>query len=737
MKRPCQQSQGVVPGLAVKTCGTQHNPEGARNSLLPATHCHCCPGTPRLPCGRSQDALQPSEPKPEVKVKAVAASSGASPALPGQPGHPAMYFPWSGIASNWSAVDSGVNNAVDIVVMVLYFLLVLGIGMWAIISSSRGTVEDFFLAGRNLAWWLAGASLFASNTGTAHFMGLAGTAATSGVAIGAFEWNAPFLLCVLGWIFSPIYIKAGVVTMPEYLRKRFGGCRIQILLATLYLLLYVFHKISVEICTGAMFMRLVLGLDIYLITIVLLTITGIYTITAFKEVGGYQELLHKYLNAKPSITQEGNWTAKPECYLPRPDSFHIFRDPITGDIPWPGVVFGLPILSFYYWCTDQIFVQRCLAGKNMSHVKSSCILCGYLKLLPMFTVVMPGMISRILYTDKVACITPSECEKHCGARTTCSPIAYPALIVGLLPKGARGLMLSTLWASLMSSLTSIFNSASALFTLDIYTQIRPMATEKELMVTGRFFVIILLALTTIWVHVAQTAHSEWLFDYMQAVMSYLVPPIAAVFLLAVFCKRVTEQGAFWGLIGGLLTGLVRMVSEFVQGPQTCSVSSKCPPIICKVHYLYFATLLFLVSLFTMLGVSLFTDPIPDKHLHRLCWSLRNSREERVDLDAEVQAKRHALRTRPDASTGSRPCLWKALDVFCGLEPKPGPKLAPEEAATEKVKKQGALSEEPKLGHTWEGAKCHDTLESPFWRRVTNVSGLLLILVTVLCHILYH
>ncbi|XP_045675757.1 sodium/glucose cotransporter 1-like [Phyllostomus hastatus] len=635
----------------------------------------------------------------------------------------------------------------------------------AIVSSSRGTVEDFFLAGRNLAWWLTGASLFASNTGTAHFMGLAGTAATSGVAIGASEWNAPFLLCILGWVFSPIYIKAGVVTMPEYLRKRFGGCRIQILLATLHLFLYIFHKISVEICTGAMFMRLVLGLDIYLVTIVLVTITGINTITggftavvytdtvhagvmilgsillmgfAFKEVGGYQELLRKYLNTKPSITQEGNWTANPECYLPRPDSFHIFRDPITGDIPWPGVVFGLPILSLYYWCTDQIFVQRCLAGKNMSHVKSSCVLCGYLKLLPMFTVVMPGMISRILYTDKVACATPSECEKHCGARTTCSPIAYPMLIVGLLPKGARGLMLSTLWASLMSSLTSIFNSASALFTLDIYTQMRPMASEKELMVTGRFFVIILLALTTTLVHIVQTAHSEQLFDYTQAVMSYLVPPIAAIFLLAVFCKRVTEQGAFWGLIGGLLIGFVRMVSEFVQGPQTCaSDNSKCPPIICRVHYLYFAILLFLVSLFTMLGISLFTDPIPDKHLHRICWSLRNSPEERVDLDAEVLERRHALGAQPAVFREPQSCLWKALDVFCGLEPKLGHRLAPEEVAMEKMKKLGALSEEPELSDMWEGTKHQDTLESPFWRRVINVSGLFLILVTVLCYILYH
>ncbi|XP_019490304.1 PREDICTED: sodium/glucose cotransporter 1-like, partial [Hipposideros armiger] len=335
-----------------------------------------------------------------------------------------MTFPWYGITTNWSPVGSDVNSAVDILVMVLYLLLVLGIGLWTILSRSRGTVEEFFLAGRNLAWWQIGASLFASNIGTSHFMGLAGTAATSGIAVGAFEWNAPFLLCVVGWIFSPIYIKAGVVTMPEYLRKRFGGCRIQFLLAVLYLFLYIFNSISVEICTGAIFMRMVLGLDVYLTTIALLTITGIYTITggfaavvytdtlhagimvlgsvllmvfAFKEVGGYQELLSNYLNTKPSIIHEGNWTAKPECYLPRLDSFHIFRDPITGDLPWPGIVFGISIISLYYWCTNQIFVQRCLAGKNMSHVKGGCVLCGYLKLLPMFSIVMPGMISRILY----------------------------------------------------------------------------------------------------------------------------------------------------------------------------------------------------------------------------------------------------------------------------------------------------------------------------------------------------
>ncbi|XP_061025232.1 sodium/glucose cotransporter 1-like [Eubalaena glacialis] len=648
-----------------------------------------------------------------------------------------MGFPWYGFA--WSAQVFTASSALDVLVIVLYFLLVLGIALWAILSSSRGTVEAFFLAGRYLAWWQIGAFLFASNIGTGHFMGLAGKGVSSGIAVGAFEWNAPFMLCVLGWVFSPIYIKAGV-----------------------------------EICTGAMFMRLVLGLDVYLATVVLLSVTGIYAITggfaaavytdilhagvvvlgsvllmgyAFKEVGGYQELQHKYMDAKPTLIREGNWTAQPECFIPRLDSFHIFRDPTTGDIPWPGVIFGISTLSLYYWCTDQIFVQGCLAGKNMSHVKGGCVLCGYLKLLPMFSIVMPGMISRVLYTDRVACVVPSECEKYCGARTGCSPLAYPVLVVELLPSGknVRGLMVSALWASLMSSLTSVFRGASAMFTMDIYTQIRPMATEKELMLTGRFFVIILLAVSIAWVPAIQMAHREQLFEYMQAVLSYLTPPIAAIFLLAIFCKRVTEKvGGSWvpsaGLTGGLLIGFCRMESEFAYGAWSCSTNNRCPRIICGVHYLYFAVILFTISLFTVVGISLFTDPIPDKHLHRLCWSLWNSQEERVDLDKDTQGKSSAPQARPDVFEEARSCLWKAWDVFCSLEPLPGPRLAPEEAVLQKMEcgdtegtQHSATSEGTEKRDMLEGTKLRDMPEMSHWRKVPDVCGFLLVSLTVLCH----
>uniref|UniRef100_A0A8C3WLT3 Sodium/glucose cotransporter 2 n=1 Tax=Catagonus wagneri TaxID=51154 RepID=A0A8C3WLT3_9CETA len=572
-----------------------------------------------------------------------------------------------------------------------------------------------------------GAFLFASNIGTGHFMGLAGKGASSGIAVVAFEWNAPFLLCVLGWVFSPIYIKAGVVTTPRYLRKRFGGYRIQVLLTILYLFLYIISKITVEICTGAVFMRLVLGLDVYLATVVLLTVTGIYAITggfaamvytdilhagvmvlgsvlltayAFLEVGGYQQLQNRYMVAEPTLVREGKWTAQSKY-------------PITGDLPWPGIVFGISTISSYYWCTNQVIRRGCLAGKNMSHLKGGCLLCGYLKLLPMFIIVMPGMISRVLYTDKVACVVPSECEKYCGARTGCSPVAYPMLVVEQLPIGFRGLMMSALWAALISSLTSVFNGASAVFTMDIYTHLQPMATEKELMLIGRFFVIILLAISIAWAPAIYVAHREHMFEYMQAIISYLTPPVAAIFLLAIFCKRVTEQGAFWRLTDGLLIGFCRMVSEFAYGSWSCSMNSRCPVIICGMHYLYFAVILFTISLLIILGVCLFTDPIPDKHLHRLCWSLRNSQEERVDLDEEIQGK------NPEPQNGAPKksfCLRRACDVFCGLEPMPGPKLAPGEVMVQKM-------------------EC-DMPEKPCWRKVASVCGFLLVLLTVFCHIYF-
>uniref|UniRef100_A0A8C2GCP7 Sodium/glucose cotransporter 1 n=1 Tax=Cyprinus carpio TaxID=7962 RepID=A0A8C2GCP7_CYPCA len=535
------------------------------------------------------------------------------------------YFGFSWVRNeNRKNVTIYVNNPADISVIVIYFLVVLAVGIWAMVRTNRATVGGFFLAGRSMVWWPIGASLFASNIGSGHFVGIAGTGAAAGIAIGGFEWN--------------VCLTESIVTMPEYLKKRFGGQRIRIYLSVLSLFLYVFTKISADMFAGAIFINQALGLNIYLAVIILLLITALYTVTgglaaviytdtlqtiimvvgsfilmgfAFNEVGGYENFKDRYMTAIPSVV---GVNISEECYTPRADSFHIFRDPLSGDLPWPGLIFGLTIQAGWYWCTDQVIVQRCLSAKSLSHVKAGCILCGYLKLLPMFLMVFPGMISRVLYPDEIACVDPKECDYYCGASVGCSNIAYPKLVVDLMPNGLRGLMLSVMLASLMSSLTSIFNSASTLFTMDIYTKIRSNAKEKELMIAGRVFMLFLIGVSIAWIPIVQSAQSGQLFDYIQSITSYLAPPIAAVFTLAIFCKRVNEPGAFYGMCIGLLVGLARMITEFAYGTGSCVSPSNCPTIICGVHYLYFALILYSLSCILILCISLMTKPIDDKHV---------------------------------------------------------------------------------------------------------------------------
>uniref|UniRef100_A0A673WD49 Sodium/glucose cotransporter 1 n=1 Tax=Salmo trutta TaxID=8032 RepID=A0A673WD49_SALTR len=636
------------------------------------------------------------------------------------------------------------NNPADISVIVIYFLVVLAVGcIWNTLRQS--TVGGFFLAGRSMVWWPIGASLFASNIGSGHFVGIAGTAAAAGIAIGGFEWNALVVVIILGWLFVPIYIKAGVVTMPEYLKKRFGGQRIRIYLSVLSLFLYVFTKISADMFSGAIFINQALGLNIYLAVVLLLSITALYTVTgglaaviytdtlqtiimvvgsfilmgyAFNKLGGYENFQERYMMAMPTLT---GVNISKRCYTPRPDSFHIFRDAVTGDLPWPGLVFGLTIQATWYWCTDQVIVQRCLSAKSLSHVKAGCILCGYLKLLPMFVMVFPGMISRILYPDEVACVDPDECQTYCGASVGCTNIAYPKLVVDLMPNGLRGLMLSVMMASLMSSLTSIFNSASTLFTMDIYTKIRSSASEKELMIAGRVFILVLIGVSIAWIPVVQSAQSGQLFDYIQSITSYLTPPIAATFMLAIFCKRVNEPGVFYGLMIGLAIGLSRMIAEFAYGTGSCVAPTNCPEIICGVHYLYFSIILFCISCLVILTISLMTKPIEDKHLYRLCWKLRNHTEERLDLEMDdwtenqesdymdIEGKRE-----PTEEPG---CCKKAVLSFCGLENSNAPNLSAEE--------QAELQR-----------KLTDTSEKPLWRNVVNANGIILLCVCVFFHGFY-
>ncbi|NXK32019.1 SC5A9 protein, partial [Piprites chloris] len=634
----------------------------------------------------------------------------------------------------------------DIIVVVLYFAFVLTVGIWSSIRASRGTIGGYFLAGRSMTWWPIGASLMSSNVGSGLFIGLAGTGAAGGLAVGAFEWNATWALLALGWIFVPVYIAAGVVTMPEYLQKRFGGQRIQIYMSVLSLILYIFTKISVYIFSGALFIQISLGWNLYLSTVVLLAVTAVYTIAGgltaviytdvlqtvimvlgalvlmfigFEKVGWYEGLQEKYSTAVPKITVPNT-----TCHLPRTDAFHLFRDPITGDIPWPGLIFGLSVLALWCWCTDQVIVQRSLSAKNLSHAKGGSVLGGYLKIFPMFFIVMPGMISRALYPDEVGCVDPDICKRVCGAAVGCSNIAYPKLVIELMPDGLRGLMIAVMMAALMSSLTSIFNSSSTLFVIDIWQRIRRQASEQELMIVGRVFILILVVISILWIPIIQSANSGKLFDYIQSITSYLAPPITALFVLAIFCKRINEPGAFWGLMVGLAVGLVRMIMEFIYSTPSCGEEDGRPAVLKDLHYLYFALILCVLSAIVIVLISLCTPPIPEEKLSSLTWWTRHRKAPAIDLKncksvaAQISPARGERDLVDSAESGDKeeaaaksPC-WKMVYLwFCGLSTSPTPTLSQEERA--------ALEQ-----------RLTSIKEEPLWKTVCNVNAILLLAINI-------
>uniref|UniRef100_A0A8B9CC65 Sodium/mannose cotransporter SLC5A10 n=1 Tax=Anser brachyrhynchus TaxID=132585 RepID=A0A8B9CC65_9AVES len=480
-----------------------------------------------------------------------------------------------------------------------------------------------------------GASLFASSEGSGLFIGLAGTGAAGGIAVTGFEWNATYALLALAWVFVPVYISAGILTMPEYLQRRFGGERIRVYLSGLSLLLSIFTKISTDLYSGALFVHICLGWNLYLSTVLMLLVTGLYTIAgglaaviytdtlqtlimvlgaivlavrAFNEIGGYPNLEEAYLKAVPSKIVPNT-----TCHLPRADAMHLFRDPVSGDLPWTGMTFGLSIMAAWYWCTDQVIVQRSLSAKSLSHAKAGSILASYLKMLPLFVIIMPGMISRVLYPDAVACVDPEECTRVCGAAVGCSNIAYPKLVVELMPSGLRGLMIAVMMAALMSSLTSIFNSSSTLFTMDIWRRLRPGAGERELLLVGRVVTVVLVVLSVVWLPILQSSSGGQLYVYIQAVTSSLAPPVTAVFVLAVFWPRANEQGAFWGLMAGLALGLARMGLELAYPSPRCGVPDRRPWLLADLHYLHFAVLLCAATGAVVVGGSLLSPPpSPDK-----------------------------------------------------------------------------------------------------------------------------
>lgn len=479
----------------------------------------------------------------------------------------------------------------DLVFILVYFSILFTLGFY--FSRKEKSSTDYFLAGRQVGWVAIGASLFASNISSEHFIGLAGSGASRGLAVGHFEWLASFILLILGWVFVPFYLKSGVFTMPEFLERRYNKSS-RLYLTSVSIIAYILTKISVTLFAGGLLLHEILGWDIATSAIVMVIIAGIYTIA-----GGLEAIVHiDVLQSSVLILgaalltffglhEIGGWTAL-QAKVPG-DFFSMFKPVTDPDFPWTGIIFGAPILGIWYWCTDQYIVQRVLGGKSIDHAQSGALLAGFLKILPVFILVFPGVIAYVYFEN------PAIGDK-----------AYPLLVASqLLPSGVKGIVIASLLAALISSLASCFNSSSTLFTMDFYREFRPDSSEKELVLVGRLATTVMVILGILWVPFIKFISSQ-VYIYLQSVQAYISPPIAAVFVLGILWKRVNGAGAIWALVAGAILGAFRLVVELLY--KAGSVENEWLQWIARVNFLHFAIFLFLTSAGILVLVSLLTLP---------------------------------------------------------------------------------------------------------------------------------
>ena len=495
----------------------------------------------------------------------------------------------------------------DLVVVVLYFAILFGISWWSA-KFKKEESADYFLAGRDVGWLAIGASLFASNIGSEHLVGLAGTGAASGLAVGHFEWLACLILLLLGWLFVPFYLRSGVYTMPEFLERRYNAAS-RWYLTTVSIVAYVLTKISVTLYAGAIVVREVTGLGMWTSATVIVLATGAYTIAGGLRAVIYTEVMQTFVLIMGSLLLTvlglqavGGWSGL-QASVPA-DFFSMWKPSDHPAFPWTGIVFGAPILGVWYWCTDQAIVQRVLAARNVTEARRGSIFAGFLKILPVFIFVLPGIIAAALYSD---------------IRGGAADQAFPALVTRLLPVGLKGLVIAGMLAALMSSLASVFNSCSTLLTWDVYRKLKPGASETQLITVGRVATGVLVVLGLAWIPFMKYISSQ-LYIYLQSVQAYIAPPIAACFLLGLFFRRLNGTGAMAALCTGFVLGALRLILELSNGlSKTGLADGTVWAWIAEINFLHFAVLLFAVCTVVLVGVSALTPAPAEEQIAGISW----------------------------------------------------------------------------------------------------------------------
>ena len=521
-------------------------------------------------------------------------------------------------------------TTIDWIILGLFCLALIGIVFWVLKKKDKNTT-DYFLAGRDATWIAIGASIFASNIGSEHLVGLAGAGASSGMAMAHWEMHG-WLILVLGWLFVPFYARSGVFTMPEFLERRYNS-NARSFLSIISLVSYVLTKVAVTVYAGGVVFKDVFGIDairfgsleidfFWISAVGLVLITGLYT-----TFGGMKAVLYTSVLQTPilllgsiailiiGLVKLGGWAEMMEiCRATPANEFgdnmtSLLRSPKDPDFPWTGVLLGSAIVGFWYWCTDQFIVQRVLSGRDQKQARRGTIFGAYLKLTPVFIFLIPGMIAYAL-TQKL----DPETQKPL-LELGSNDAAFSTLVKVLLPKGFTGIVVGGILAALMSSLASLFNSSSMLFTVDFYRKYKPDASERHYVTVGRIATIVIVVLGVLWIPVMKGL-GQVLYAYLQDVQSLLAPGIAAVFLLGIISRRTTPTAGFTGLVTGFVLGMLRLGLKVYYGTKTGD--GFIYELIVAPNWLHYEIALFFIVISVMVIVSFFTermDPAKIKGLY--------------------------------------------------------------------------------------------------------------------------
>jgi solute:Na+ symporter, SSS family len=535
-----------------------------------------------------------------------------------------------------AAKPGGTLTGIDWLAIALYFGVLLCVAWW-VVSKRKDTAADYFLAGRNLGWWVIGASIFASNIGSEHIVGLAGSGAKDGVAMAHYELHA-WCLLVLAWVFVPFYARSLVFTMPEFLERRFST-NSRYVLSIVSLVTFVVSKIAVGIFAGGVVfgtllpeLQIRLGdlvIDSFWIgSVLVIVLTGLYTMLGGMRAVAYNDAVQVVVLITGSalltiygLIKLGGWgELRALCGS---DMFNLWKPLIPAgmegtwapvkeptriawyfntNFPWLGMAICAPVIGLWYWCTDQYIVQRALGAPNESVARRGSIFAAFLKLFPVYLFIIPGLICFALAKSGKVPGLESVYDPATGQATGASQAAFPLLVEHLLPPGLRGIVVAGLLSALMGSLAGVFNACSTLFTVDIYSKLRPNASQHQIVRMGRIATGIMVIIAMMWIPIVRSA--DTLYGYLQAIQGYLAPPIFVVFFFGVFWKRLNAQGCFWAMVIGFIVGVFRMLvdtpvtlmkKEYAQGSFLWIVNN--------INFQYFSILITIISAIVMVAVS--------------------------------------------------------------------------------------------------------------------------------------